>query len=102
MRGLPIVRSVLLAPLRLELDLRRVNSAQVAITAPQTLPHGPVSIVAEATTALTALELQGLAPTKCLQLADGALCLFKALPSSWKQPAALTTASGTSRRATAC
>jgi hypothetical protein len=77
------------------------NALEVTIVLLE-LPHGLVSIAVEATTALTALVLQRPAPTKCLRLADGELCKSKAPLSSWKQPTASTTASGTSRQATAC
>ena len=98
----PTARSALLAPTPLQLALLRVSNALVGTTAPQTLPHGLVSIAAEAITAPPALVLQHSVPTKCLQLADGVLCKSKALHSSWKQLVASTTASGTSHQATAC
>ncbi len=101
MRAHQAVRPVLLAPSPLLLALSRVSHALAATTALLAPHHGLVLIVAEATTAPTALALQRPAPTKCPLLADGALSESKALHSSWKQPPAVTSASGTSRQATA-
>ena len=98
----PIALPVSRAPSQAPLAPHRASNALVAIFALLAPPPGLVSIAAEATTALTALALQRPALTKCLQLADGALCKSKALHSSWKQPAASITASGTSHQATAC
>jgi hypothetical protein len=86
----------------LQLALHLVSSVLAATSALLAPPHGLVSIAAKATSALTALVLQHLAPTKYLQLADGALCKSKALHSLWKQPVVSITASGTSHQATAC
>ena len=91
-----------MAPSPLQLALHRVSNVQAATTALLAPLHGLVSIAVVAATALTALALQRPAPSKCLQLADGALYKSKALHSSWKQPTASTTASGTLRQATAC
>jgi hypothetical protein len=102
MLALQTARSVQLAPSPLHLALRRVSNALAATFALQAPLHGLDSIADAATTAPTALVLQRPAPTKCLLLADGALSKSKALHSSWKQPTASTTASGTSRQATAC
>ena len=102
MLALQIARSVQLTPSPQKLAPRRVSNAlavTIALLAPH---HGLVSIADAATTAPTALVLQRPAPTKCLLLADGALSKSKALHSSWKQPTASTTASGTLRQATAC
>ena len=99
---LPPALHVLRAPTPLHLALHRVSSALVATSALLAPPRGPVSIADAATTAQTALALQRLALTKCLQLADGVLYKSKALPSLWKQPAVSITASGTSHQETAC
>ena len=98
---LPPAHSVQLAPLLLQLALRCVNNALVATIVLLAPLFGLVSIAAVATTVPTALALQHPAPIRCLHLADGALYKFKAPHSSWKQPTASITASGTSRQATA-
>ena len=92
---LPTAQSVLLAPSPHQLALRHARNALAATTAPQTPHHGLVSIVAEATTALTALVLLLLAPTKCLRLEDGVHCKSKALHLLRIQPAASINAFGT-------
>ena len=95
-------RSVLLALSPQHLALPRVSNALAATTVPLAPHHGLLSIADVATTALTALVFPRPAPTKCLLLADGALSKSKALHSSWTQPTASITASGTLRQATAC
>jgi len=99
--ALPAARSVLLALSPLQLAPPFVSDALAATTALMAPPPGLVLTADVATTALTALAPQLHVLTKCLQVADGALCKSKALPSSWKQPTASTTASGTSRQVTA-
>ena len=102
MRALQIARFVLLAPSPPQLAPHRVIYALEVTTVLLVPLRGLDSIADAAATVLTALALQLHAPTKCLQLADGVLCKSKALHSSWKQPTASTTASGTSHQATAC
>jgi len=102
MRVLQTARSVQLASSPLQLAPHRARNALVATFVQLAHRHGLVSTAAAETTAPTALVLQRPAPTKCLLLADGALSKSKALHSSWKQPTASITASGTLRQATAC
>ena len=98
----PAAHSVLRAPSLLQLALHHVSNALAATTVLLAPHHGLILIVAEAATAQMGLVLLRPALFKCLQLADGALYKCKAPLSSWKQPNASNTASGTSRQATAC
>ena len=98
----PPVRRVFQAPSLHQLAPHRASNALAATSVLLAPLRGLVSIADAATTAPTALVLQHPAPTKCLQLEDGALYKSKAQHSSWKQLSASITASGTSRQATAC